>query len=378
MGINSVGAENAREASEGDDFVSIERLRKTFNNGGVVAVDSVDINIGSDELVVLVGPSGCGKTTTLRCISGFETSDSGQITIGDEEVTYKEPKDRNIAFVFQELALFPHMTVRENIQFGLNMKTNLADPEKQERVEDVAGLLAIDELLDRKPSALSGGQQQRVSIGRAMVMEPDVFLLDEPFSNLDANLRDRMQTEIKQIQRRLETSMIFVTHDQQEAMTLGDKLAVMNDGQVSQLGEPYEIYNDPNNRFVAGFIGSPPTNFVDATVRERGNEVELTNDVFTISVDKSQFKNVPGWGSSVEVAFRPEYVNFDTEDPMFSASLDVIEHQGERDAVYFSKGDQELVGVAPQNIISRSRSSIDVSINSDEVWAFDSTGDRVL
>jgi multiple sugar transport system ATP-binding protein len=360
-----------------ESYVRITDLRKTFNQGEVVAVDNVDISIGSDELVVLVGPSGCGKTTTLRCVSGFEKPDSGQITIAGNDVTYKEPKDRNIAFVFQDIALFPHMTVRQNIRFGLDMKTDLDADERKKRVEDVAELLDIGELVDRKPSELSGGQQQRVSIGRAMIMEPNVFLLDEPFSNLDANLRDRMQTEIKRIQRRLETTMIFVTHDQQEAMTLGDKLAVMNDGLVVQLGEPYEIYNDPNSRFVAGFIGSPPTNFTDASLRKDGDVVEVTNETFSIQLDEGGFEEFSKWDSSVEVAFRPEYVNFDTADPLFTASLDVIEHQGDRDAVYFSKNGQEFVGVAPQNTTDRDRDTIDVSIDESQIWVFDSDGERV-
>lgn len=360
-----------------ESYVKIADLRKTFNNGDIVAVDNVDIDIGSDELVVLVGPSGCGKTTTLRCVSGFETPDSGSIMIKDEDVTYEEPKDRNIAFVFQNIALFPHMTVRENIRFGLDMKTDLEGDEKNERTREVAELLDIAELLDRKPTALSGGQQQRVSIGRAMVMEPDVFLLDEPFSNLDANLRDQMQTEIKRIQRRLETAMIFVTHDQQEAMTLGDKLAVMNDGKVVQLGEPYEIYNDPDTRFIAGFIGSPPTNFIEATLNRDGDTVELSTDFFSIHLDESRFERFTDWNSTVELAFRPEYVHFDTEDPLVNASLDVIEHQGERDAVFFSIEEKEFVGVAPQNTTDRSRENIDVSIDEDEVWVFSMSGDRI-
>jgi multiple sugar transport system ATP-binding protein len=367
-----------RSGRQEQSYVRIENLRKTFNNGDVVAVDNVDINIAPSELVVLVGPSGCGKTTTLRCLSGFETPDSGLISIDAKDVTYEEPKDRDIAFVFQNIALFPHMTVRENIQFGLNMKTDLSGGEKTARVEEVAELLEIGKLIDRKPAALSGGQQQRVSIGRAMVMEPDVFLLDEPFSNLDANLRDQMQTEVKRIQRRLETATIFVTHDQQEAMTLGDKIVVMNHGHVAQIGTPTEIYNNPTNRFVAGFIGSPPTNFIEGTITKTADSVELSTDMFTLSIDARRFDGFSDWGSTVDVGFRPEYIVFNPDDPLFTATLDVIEHQGQQDAVYFSKDGTEFVGVAEQNTTEKTTDEIEVTIDAENVWVFDTDGDRIV
>ena len=262
--------------------ITIEDVRKTFDNGNIVACEDINLNISHDDFVVLLGPSGCGKTTTLRCIAGLGQPDSGAIYIGGDDVTKAKPKDRDLAFVFQSIALFPHMSVRENIQFGLNMKGDVSNEEKAKRVKDAAEILGIGDLLDRSPSELSGGQQQRVSLGRAMVMEPAAFLLDEPFSALDANLRDQLQTEVKQLQRQLDTAMIFVTHDQEEAMSLGDYIVVMNNGHIQQVASPHEIYNDPKNRFVASFIGSPSTNMLDCVVAERDGAIVLDGGFFTL------------------------------------------------------------------------------------------------
>ncbi|MFC7231638.1 ABC transporter ATP-binding protein [Saliphagus sp. GCM10025308] len=257
----------ARDPGDGERsesaHVKIEDVKKTFDGGEVVACENINLDIEQGEFVVLLGPSGCGKTTTLRCVAGLEIPDAGRIVIDGEDVTEKKPKDRDLAFVFQSIALFPHMSVRRNIRFGLDMKTDLPPEEKADRVEEAAEILGISELLDRKPGALSGGQQQRVSLGRAMVIQPEAFLLDEPFSALDANLRDQMRVEVQRLQSKLNIAMIFVTHDQQEAMMLADKLVVMNDGEIAQVGTPDEIYHDPQTQFIAEFIGSPSTNFFD-------------------------------------------------------------------------------------------------------------------
>lgn len=357
--------------------IVIEDLVKTFGGGRVVAVDEINLNIGQDEFVVLVGPSGCGKTTTLRCICGLEDPDSGQITLNGQDVTHHTPRERDLAFVFQDIALFPHMTVRDNMRFGLDMATKLSGEEKEQRVRSAAEMLGIDELLDRKPSALSGGQQQRVSIGRAMVTEPAAFLLDEPFSALDANLRDRMRTEVKQLQRELETAMVFVTHDQEEAMTLGDKIVVMNEGGIMQVGSPYEIYNEPENRFVAEFIGSPSTNLFQCQVENRGEEVNLVSDIFTMSFDGVESLSE---GDVVQLGIRPEHLKLqsDDRDGLFGAEIDVIEPHGTNDAIYLStENGTEVTAVTSQNEISSDESPVSVEFETERVWLFDENGERI-
>ncbi|KAA0969461.1 sn-glycerol-3-phosphate ABC transporter ATP-binding protein UgpC [Aureimonas fodinaquatilis] len=240
--------------------VSLRKLRKTY--GTVVAVEGVDLEIAQGELVVLLGPSGCGKSTTLRMVAGLESISSGQLLIGGRDVTALEPKDRDIAMVFQNYALYPHKTIRANMSFGLKMRGTEAN-EFTRRVDDAARMLDITHLLDRKPGQLSGGQMQRVALGRALVRHPAVFLLDEPLSNLDAKLRARMREEIALLQRRIGKAMIYVTHDQVEAMTLADRIVIMRDGHVQQIGSPLEVYDRPANAFVAGFIGSPEMNLLE-------------------------------------------------------------------------------------------------------------------
>ncbi|WP_430440932.1 ABC transporter ATP-binding protein [Shinella sp.] len=245
--------------------VSLRKLRKTY--GPVVAVEGVDLEIAKGELIVLLGPSGCGKSTTLRMVAGLETISDGELHIGGRNVTALEPKDRDIAMVFQNYALYPHKTIRGNMSFGLKMRgTDTSEITK--RVDAAAEMLDITHLLERKPGQLSGGQMQRVALGRALVRDPAVFLLDEPLSNLDAKLRSRMREEIALLQRRIGKAMIYVTHDQTEAMTLADRIVIMRDGWVQQIGSPLEVYDRPANAFVAGFIGSPEMNLVDADLSD--------------------------------------------------------------------------------------------------------------
>ena len=376
----SAGTDSAGggDSSRSDDYISIDGLRKTFANGSVVAVDDVSLAFGENEFVVLLGPSGCGKTTTLRCIAGLEEPNAGRVSIGDDDVTYLKPKDRDLAFVFQSIALFPHMSVRKNMSFGLDMKTDLSAEEKNERVENAAEILDIAEMLNRKPAALSGGQQQRVSLGRAMVMEPDAFLLDEPFSALDANLRDSMRIEAKKLQRRLEKTMIFVTHDQEEAMTLGDKIVIMRDGSVQQVGSPYEIYNEPSNLFVAQFIGSPSTNIVECTADVTADDVTLSNDWLSLSLTEEQVDRFDGSdGQTVELGVRPEYLVLDRGSRLFEADVSVVEPHGARDAVHLRVGEQELVATTPQEQVAGD-SSVTVDFDPTDVWAFDPDGRRLL
>lgn len=245
--------------------ISLRKLRKTY--GAVMAVEGVDLEIATGELIVLLGPSGCGKSTTLRMVAGLESISSGQLMIGGRDVTQLEPKDRDIAMVFQNYALYPHKTIRGNMSFGLKMR-GMETSEITRRVDDAAKMLDITHLLDRKPGQLSGGQMQRVALGRALVRDPAVFLLDEPLSNLDAKLRARMREEIALLQRRMGKAMIYVTHDQVEAMTLADRIVIMRDGHVQQIGSPLEVYDRPANAFVAGFIGSPEMNLLPADLAQ--------------------------------------------------------------------------------------------------------------
>ena len=363
-----------------DGYIRLDGITKTFDNGTVVAVENVDLNIGRDEFIVLLGPSGCGKTTTLRCIAGLETPDSGRIFIGEDDVTDTKPKGRDLAFVFQSIALFPHMTVRENMRFGLDMKTDLSADEKEERIQRAAGILGIPELLDRKPGALSGGQQQRVSLGRAMVIEPEAFLLDEPFSALDANLRDQMRVEVKKLQRELETSMIFVTHDQEEAMTLGDRIVVMNDANIMQIGSPNDIYNQPANLFVAGFIGSPSTNTLRGHISREGDDLVVETDLFSFPLSAEQARRYTGTeGRDVVLGIRPEYLHIDPAAALFSATLEVVESHGARDAVFLSAGDDEVTAVTNQGTVDAAHGdTVEVAVETEHAWLFDPDGTRLL
>jgi multiple sugar transport system ATP-binding protein len=367
------------EREESDAYIRIRGLRKTFSGGTVVAVDDFDLDVNEDEFAVFLGPSGCGKTTTLRCISGLEVPDEGEVVIDGNDVTYAKPKDRDLAFVFQNITLFPHMSVRENMRFGLDMKTDMSKDEKNRRVEETAELLGIAEMLDRGPAALSGGQQQRVSIGRAMVMEPTAFLLDEPFANLDANLRDRMQTEIKRLQRRLGKSMIFVTHDQEEAMTLGDKIVIMDDAEIQQVGSPYEIYNEPANEFVARFIGSPSTNMFEATVR-RDDDVWLITDEFEFVLPPDHAAELSGSeGSPVTFGIRPEYMNVvEQGEGVFDADIEVRELHGEHDAIYFTTGEFSFTVTEPQGTIRDIESTKGIDFDTSKVWVFGPDGERLI
>lgn len=376
----SQGARPSEQTGEPEHYIDITGLRKTFSNGTVVAVDDFNLDIEEDEFVVFLGPSGCGKTTTLRCLSGLELPDEGQIILNGREVTFDKPKDRDLAFVFQNITLFPHMSVRENIRFGLDMKTDLSKDEKNRKVEEVAALLDIEETLDRSPSALSGGQQQRVSIGRAMVMEPTAFLLDEPFANLDANLRDRMQTEIKRLQRELGKSMIFVTHDQEEAMTLGDKIVIMNDGEIQQVGTPYEIYNQPENLFIAEFIGSPSTNIFEGTIEIDGEEVRLRTDNFTLTLPNVRASEISATNGDVMfMGIRPEYMHVVPEsEGIFTAEIDVKELHGEHDAIYFTVGDTPFTVTEPQGQVQDVEQRKGIDFDTDKLWLFNEREERIL
>ncbi|WP_435064881.1 ABC transporter ATP-binding protein [Halobaculum sp. EA56] len=316
--------------------LSLDHLTKVFTDddgSDIVAVDDVTVDIEDGEFLVLVGPSGCGKSTTLRMVAGLETVTSGDIRLGDESIADQKPQDRDIAMVFQSYALYPHMTVRENMSFGLEESTDMSDGEIHERVEDAADLLDIPELLDRKPGELSGGQQQRVALGRAIVREPEVFLMDEPLSNLDAKLRSQMRTELQRLQEDLDTTTMYVTHDQTEAMTMGDRIAVLDGGELQQAGTPLECYHRPANRFVAGFIGEPSMNFFETTLE--GDT--LVADRFEYPLSSDVCDDVAG-ADGVTLGVRPEDVEVLAGEPSagdeFATVVDVVEPMGNENAVY--------------------------------------------
>src|SRR5215475_7791771 len=310
--------------------VAMRGLHKKYDE--VHAVKDVNLDIRDQEFVVLVGPSGCGKTTTLRMVAGLESITSGHISIDEKVVNDLPPMDRDIAMVFQNYALYPHMSVYDNMAFGLKMrKFDRGDIAK--RVKDAAEVLGIQELLKRKPRQLSGGQRQRVALGRAIVRHPQVFLFDEPLSNLDAKLRVQMRVELKKIHDRLGTTAIYVTHDQVEAMTLGDRVVVMKDGVVQQVGEPLELYNRPANRFVAGFIGSPAMNFATVKVSERGGAVWAENDGIRIKVPAEIAGRLrPHIGKEATLGIRPEDIHLasaaDPQDLGFDVMVEVVERLG--------------------------------------------------
>ena len=289
--------------------VVLDDLTKRYDGGGALAVNNLNLDIKDGEFVCLVGPSGCGKTTALRMIAGLEEITSGEVRIGDRVVNNLPPRDRDIAMVFQSYALYPHMSVRDNMAFGLQLrKTPKADIDKA--VNEAARILDLDRYLDRKPGQLSGGQRQRVALGRAIVREPSVFLMDEPLSNLDAKLRVQTRAEIARMHTRLQATMIYVTHDQVEAMTMGDRIAVINEGVLQQAGTPKELYELPQNRFVAGFIGSPSMNFIDLKVSQDGGVLKLTGDGAEMRPDDTQSALLRTLGlDTVTIGFRPEHLD---------------------------------------------------------------------
>ena len=320
--------------------VSIRQLNKKYDNG-FHAVKDVNLEIEDKEFLVLVGPSGCGKTTTLRMVAGLEEITSGEIRIGERVINDLPPMDRDIAMVFQNYALYPHKTVFDNMAFGLQMR-GYPKEEVKKRVEDAAEILGIEALLARKPRQLSGGQRQRVAVGRAIVRHPEVFLFDEPLSNLDAKLRVQMRVELKRLHERLETTAIYVTHDQVEAMTLGTRVVVMKDGLVQQVGAPLELYGRPANKFVAGFIGSPAMNFVDVAIQAGNGRLWAEAQGFRIRVPDRISSQA---GKRVTLGVRPEAVRIanGVDDYSFATEVDVVEPLGNEILLNFRAGGVPMV-----------------------------------
>ncbi|WP_137288434.1 ABC transporter ATP-binding protein [Natronorubrum halophilum] len=315
------------------DFASV---RKVYDES-IVAVDGFDLTIDSGEFLTLVGPSGSGKSTLLRMVAGLEDITDGTISIGGETVNKLPPRHRDIAMVFQSYALYPHLSVRENMAFGLKRSTDLPDEEIYGRVEDVAQLMGIPELLDDRPKQLSGGQQQRVATGRAIVREPAVFLFDEPLSNLDAKLRKHMRTELQRIQQELDTTAIYVTHDQEEAMTMSDRIAILNHGELQQVGTPRDVYNHPQNLFVAQFIGSPSMNVFDVQYEPGDENGRLVGDV-TLEIGPEQAARIENATTDeLKLGIRPEDISVSqtSSEEHIAAYVDIIEPLGGHDLLYF-------------------------------------------
>ena len=346
--------------------VSIRALNKKYENG-YHAVKDVDLEIRDREFVVLVGPSGCGKTTTLRMIAGLELVTSGEIRIGAEVVNELPPMDRNIAMVFQNYALYPHKTVFDNMAFGLQMR-GYAKPEITKRVHEVAEILGIQALLERKPRQLSGGQRQRVAVGRAIVRHPQVFLFDEPLSNLDAKLRVQMRVELKRLHEQLETTAVYVTHDQVEAMTLGDRVVVMKDGHLQQVGEPLELYGRPANKFVAGFIGSPAMNFVDVSISSDGLRAETEG----LSLQVPERLRSHG-GQRVTLGVRPEALRIanGADAHSIATTVEVIEPLGNEILLNFHAAGAPMVARVDPDVRIKPHESIRFSVDPERLHFFD-------
>ncbi|WP_256299775.1 ABC transporter ATP-binding protein [Haloarchaeobius salinus] len=317
--------------------LELDGITKVFvedDGNEIVAVDDVDVTVGDGEFLVLVGPSGCGKSTTLRMIAGLESITSGELRLAGERINERKPADRNTAMVFQSYALYPHMTVKQNMSFGLEESTDMPDDEIAKTVTEAAEMMGIGDLLDRKPGELSGGQQQRVALGRAIVRDPEVFLMDEPLSNLDAKLRSKMRTELQRLQDDLGVTTVYVTHDQTEAMTMGDRIAILDDGELQQVGTPLECYHRPANRFVADFIGEPSMNFFDVEVQ--GDR--LLADDFAYPVSSETLSTV-GDRTELTLGIRPEDIELRTEATGphdFETVVDVVEPTGDENNLYLT------------------------------------------
>jgi multiple sugar transport system ATP-binding protein len=353
--------------------VTFENVNKNY--GDFQAVKDLDLEIGDGEFMVLVGPSGCGKTTSLRMIAGLEEITTGTLKIGDRVVNDVPPKDRDIAMVFQSYALYPHMSVRENLAFGLKLR-KVPKAEIERRVNEAAETIQLGKLLDRKPKELSGGQRQRVALGRAIVREPAVFLMDEPLSNLDAKLRVQTRAEIARLHQRLKTTVVYVTHDQVEAMTMGTRIAVMNEGLLQQVGSPQVLYDTPINRFVAGFIGSPSMNFVEVHMEGSGEGARLVGpgDWSIPLPNRYRDAATPRAGKTLVAGFRPEHLDIGeggSGHGAFQARADVVEYLGNEELLHVNAADQDIVAIVDSEHRVRPGDIVSLVLPLDKLHLFD-------
>ncbi|NLH58124.1 MAG: sn-glycerol-3-phosphate ABC transporter ATP-binding protein UgpC [Clostridiales bacterium] len=365
--------------------VTLKSITKVYD-GNVTAVSDFNLDIADKEFIVLVGPSGCGKSTTLRMVAGLEEITEGELYIGDKLMNDVAPKDRDIAMVFQNYALYPHMTVYDNMAFGLKLrKTPKAEIDR--RVKEAAKILDIEHLLNRKPKALSGGQRQRVALGRAIVREPKVFLMDEPLSNLDAKLRVQMRTEITKLHNRLQTTFIYVTHDQTEAMTMGTRICVMKDGFIQQVESPQNLYDYPVNLFVGGFIGSPQMNFMPVTLVKEGDNVYATFESGKILIPEGKikkFKDMSYIGKEVMMGIRPE--DFHDEEVFIQnapeatvkAYVEVVELMGSETYLYLDIADNKITARVDPRSTARTGDTIRIAIDTNKLHFFDKETEETL
>jgi multiple sugar transport system ATP-binding protein len=362
--------------------VTLRKIVKKYDD--TEAVRGIDLDIADKEFVVLVGPSGCGKSTTLRMIAGLEDITDGEIAVDGEIVNDVPPKDRDMAMVFQNYALYPHMTVYQNMSFGLRLK-HYPKPEIEKRVQEAARILDITELLDRKPRQLSGGQRQRVAMGRAIVRNPKVFLFDEPLSNLDAKLRVQMRTEIKRVHQKVRTTTVYVTHDQIEAMTLADRVVVMNKGKIEQIGAPNFLYHSPATRFVAGFIGSPAMNFIACRLEQAGDGLNVRlSDTISFAVPAERVQRYRSHvGQDLTFGIRPEHLteakpNGHPNVGIFDAGIEVVEPMGNETMVFFSINGTEVSGRIDPNAGARVGAALKMAAHLDNMHLIDNASGRVL
>jgi multiple sugar transport system ATP-binding protein len=353
--------------------VTFENVQKIY--GDFQAVQDLNLEIGDGEFMVLVGPSGCGKTTSLRMIAGLEEISGGTLRIGDRVVNDVPPKDRDIAMVFQSYALYPHMSVRDNLAFGLKLR-KVPKAEIERRVNEAAETIQLQNLLDRKPKELSGGQRQRVALGRAIVREPAVFLMDEPLSNLDAKLRVQTRAEIARLHQRLKTTVVYVTHDQVEAMTMGSRIAVMDGGVLQQVGTPQVLYDTPINRFVAGFIGSPAMNFVEVKMDGSGESARLVGPSDWSIPLPARYREAatPQAGKTLVAGFRPEHLDIGDASSgvgVFRARADVVEYLGNEELLHVTAADRDIVAIVGSEHRVRPDDIVNLTVPLDKLHLFD-------
>ena len=378
-----VSGEEKKKKKKKDDEPVKEKANLQITDKGVVAVQEFNLDIKDKEFIVLVGPSGCGKSTTLRMIAGLEEITEGELYIGDKLMNDVAPKDRDIAMVFQNYALYPHMTVYDNMAFSLKLKKT-PKAEIDRKVREAAEILDITQYLNRKPKALSGGQRQRVAIGRAIVRNPKVFLMDEPLSNLDAKLRNQMRAEIIKLREKIDTTFVYVTHDQVEAMTLGDRIVIMRDGFIQQIGTPQEVFNHPANLFVAGFIGTPQMNFFDATLAKKGDKYVATvqGADFELPADKqAALKNMSNVPTNVVVGVRPVHIHL--SETGIPAEVDVSELMGSELHLHVNSNGKDIVIVVPTtdidlNAVHGSHKKVAYSFRPELMHFFDKETEKNL
>ncbi len=365
--------------------LSLKHVYKKYPNG-FEAVKDFNLEVADQEFIIFVGPSGCGKSTTLRMIAGLEEISSGEFSIDGKVVNDVEPKDRDIAMVFQNYALYPHMTVFENMAFGLKLR-KVPKAEIRQKVEEAARILDLDQLLDRRPKALSGGQRQRVAMGRAIVRSPKVFLMDEPLSNLDAKLRVQMRAEISALHKRLGATIIYVTHDQTEAMTLGTRIVVLKDGVIMQVDSPMKLYNEPDNLFVAGFIGSPQMNFADAEFRIEGGKAVLSVDRFHITLPADKSKKLLDGGyhnKTVVLGIRPEDLSdsqkalHEFKDSIIEADISGYELLGSEVILYFGVSGVSMSAKVASDTTARVGTHVRLALNPEKIHVFDKETEQTI